>query len=259
MNELKIFAYEDEMVRTVKKDGELWFVAKDVAEILGYRSAPDMTRSLDEDEMVSTQIVRRNGEHGNPNVTIISESGLYHAIFQSRKEEARAFRKWVTSEVLPQIRKTGSYGTQKSETEILGEQLLAVLDKTAEMFDKGMLEKGEVSSIVALLVNDKGRRRFKKKNDDNEFVLSKERLDEVAAFCDKFCDISGKSLDSVKLTDLYGVYKRVANERVMKRFLFKNAISELYDTVQFSAQTPRGENVLCVRGMSLKQNYWELI
>lgn len=91
--------------------GEPWFIASDVAEILGYRDAANMTRMLDDDE-ADTHIVRIRSENGveqDREMTIISESGLYACILKSRRPEAGAFRKWVTAEVLPSIRKTGKY------------------------------------------------------------------------------------------------------------------------------------------------------
>ena len=95
-------------VRTVLVNDEPWFVASDVAKILGIGGANDMTKHLDDDEVGSTTI-SRSTSGGNPNVGIISESGLYHAIFHSRKAAAKKFRRWVTSEVLPAIRKTGNF------------------------------------------------------------------------------------------------------------------------------------------------------
>lgn len=106
MTDLTIFAYESTAVRTVILGDEPWFAASDIARILGYRNAPDMTRNLDEDEK-GTQIVRTLG--GEQELSVVSESGLYAAIFKSRRAEARKFRKWVTAEVLPAIRKTGHY------------------------------------------------------------------------------------------------------------------------------------------------------
>lgn len=106
MTDLTIFAYESSAVRTVVQDGEPWFAATDVAKILGYRNAPDMVRNLEDDEK-GTQIVRTLG--GDQELLTISESGMYAAIFKSRRAEARKFRKWVTAEVLPSIRKTGAY------------------------------------------------------------------------------------------------------------------------------------------------------
>lgn len=108
---LSTFKFESREVRAVTVDGAPWFVATDVATVLDYRNAPDMTRSLDADE-AATHTVRSRSDNGveqSREVTIINESGLYSAILKSRKPEAKAFKKWVTSEVLPSIRKTGSY------------------------------------------------------------------------------------------------------------------------------------------------------
>ena len=101
-----LFNFDGLPVRSLRIKGEPWFVAADLASVLEYRNAPDMTRSLDDDEK-GTQIVRTPG--GDQEMTIISESGLYAAILKSRKPEARQFRRWVTGEVLPSIRKTGGY------------------------------------------------------------------------------------------------------------------------------------------------------
>lgn len=94
-------------VRTVMQKNEPWFVAKDVALILGFKQANDMTKRLDEDEKGRTISPTLRGSQ---KVQIINESGLYHAIFMSRKTEAKTFRRWVTEEVLPAIRRTGSFG-----------------------------------------------------------------------------------------------------------------------------------------------------
>lgn len=96
-------------VRVVVIDGEPWFVAADVATGIGYRSAYDMIRNVEEDEM-GAQIVRTPG--GDQQMRVINESGLYSAIIKSRKPEAKRFKKWVTGTVLPSIRKTGGYGRQ---------------------------------------------------------------------------------------------------------------------------------------------------
>ncbi len=100
------FSFSTQALRVVMIDSEPWFVAADVADALAYRNAPDMTRNLDDDEK-GTQIVRTPG--GEQEMTVINESGLYACILKSRKPEAKKFKKWVTSEVLPAIRKTGRY------------------------------------------------------------------------------------------------------------------------------------------------------
>ena len=105
-SQLTPFNFNQTAVRVINRDGEAWFVAQDVSNALEYSTAKDMVRCLDDDEK-DGHIVPTLG--GNQKMLIISESGLYHALFKSRKKEAQAFRRWVTSEVLPSIRKTGTY------------------------------------------------------------------------------------------------------------------------------------------------------
>lgn len=100
------FEFEGAAVRVVKIDGEPWFVAKDVADVLGYRATNDLTKWMDEDER-GAKTVRTPS--GNQEMTIINESGLYSAILKSRKPGAKRFKKWVTGTVLPAIRKDGAY------------------------------------------------------------------------------------------------------------------------------------------------------
>lgn len=107
MNALQSFQFHTHQLNVIVDDqGEPWFIAKHVAEILEYSDAEAMTRKLDADEIQNLQIVG----FGNRGVNLINESGLYSAILTSQKLAAKAFKKWVTSEVLPSIRKTGSFG-----------------------------------------------------------------------------------------------------------------------------------------------------
>lgn len=96
------YQFDENAVRIVMIADEPWFVANDVAKVLGYRMASDMTRNLDDDER-GTHIVRTPS--ADQEMNIISESGLYAAILKSRKAEARRFRKWVTGDVLPSLRR----------------------------------------------------------------------------------------------------------------------------------------------------------
>lgn len=102
--ELQLFEFTGKDIRSYEKDGQIWFVAKDVADILGYSGTEAMTRRLDEDESMSYKLSGMN-----MNSILINESGLYNAIFGSTKQGAKTFKRWVTSEVLPSIRKTGEY------------------------------------------------------------------------------------------------------------------------------------------------------
>lgn len=104
-----IFNFRSTEVRTVTIDGEPWFVLSDVVDVLGFSRSRDAARMLDDDEK-GAHIVRTPG--GDQEAIVISESGVYTLALRSRKPEAKPFRKWVTSEVLPAIRKTGQYVAQ---------------------------------------------------------------------------------------------------------------------------------------------------
>ena len=106
LSETQAFDFNAKQVRVLSRDGSPWFVAKDVCDVLGISKYRDATARLDEDERGSVLLDTLGGQQ---RVSAVSESGLYALIFQSRKAEAKAFRKWVTATVLPAIRKTGSY------------------------------------------------------------------------------------------------------------------------------------------------------
>ena len=103
-------------MRTVEKDGEAWFVAKDVCDILKIANARDALKSLDDDEkMTVSQTYSHSGQRGGAQfMTFVNEPGMYKLIFRSKKPEAKQFTRWVTHEVLPSIRKSGMYLTDKA-------------------------------------------------------------------------------------------------------------------------------------------------
>jgi anti-repressor protein len=107
---LEVFTEGDWSVRSVLVDGEPWFVAADVARALGYAVARDAVRMLDDDEKGAHSVLTPGGEQ---NMTIITEGGLYSLVLRSQVDGAKAFRRWVTHTVLPQIRRTGSYQPQE--------------------------------------------------------------------------------------------------------------------------------------------------
>lgn len=120
-NEIVPFGYDDQLVRTVVIDGMPWFVAKDVCAALGISKYRDAIASLDEDEGC---LVKADTLGGVQEMSAINESGLYTLIMRSNKPEAKRFRKWVTSEVLPSIRATGQYTMPQ-----LVENRLAAMEK----------------------------------------------------------------------------------------------------------------------------------
>lgn len=106
MSNIVPFNFGDELVRVVMLFDDPWWVAGDIAKVLGYARAPDMVRNLDDDEK-GVHILHTLG--GEQEFTIISESGVYAAVLKSRRPEAKVFRKWVTGTVLPELRRTGTY------------------------------------------------------------------------------------------------------------------------------------------------------
>lgn len=125
-NDIQVFNFGPREVRVIEKNGEPWFVAADVCEILELTNPTEALKALDDDEKNTLRI--SEGIRGNPNMNIISESGLYTLIMRCNKPGARVFRKWVTAEVIPSIRKHGAYMTpQKLEEVLLNPDLLIKL------------------------------------------------------------------------------------------------------------------------------------
>ncbi|RLY76399.1 phage antirepressor, partial [Staphylococcus hominis] len=109
MNNIKTFNFEDLPVRTTTVDNEPYFVGNDVAQILGYEDYRGaINKKVDSEDKLRSQIDHAGQKR---NVTLINESGLYSLIFSSKLESAKRFKRWVTSEVLPAIRKHGIYAT----------------------------------------------------------------------------------------------------------------------------------------------------
>lgn len=112
MEELRTWNFEDHEVRTVEIDGEPWFVGKDVATVLGYQNGSKaLSDHVDEEDKLNNESLSSLGQRGG---WLINESGLYSLILSSKLPNAKAFKRWVTSEVLPSIRKTGSYTYQRA-------------------------------------------------------------------------------------------------------------------------------------------------
>ena len=126
MNDLQVFNNSEfGNIRATEVNGEVMFVGKDIAEILEYANTAKAIRDHVDDEDKST-VVLHDGTSGNPNMVIINESGVYTLIFGSKLPNAKKFKHWVTSEVLPSIRKTGSYNLPGTYKEALQQLLLQV-------------------------------------------------------------------------------------------------------------------------------------
>ena len=145
-NTLSVFDFEGSTVRVITDEsGEPWFVASDLAKILGYRMASDMTRRLDDDEK-GTRSVRTPS--GVQQMTIITEAGLYVAILGSKVEGAQRFKRWVTHEVLPAIRKTGMYATPDTVDRILDnpDVMIGILQRYKEAKEENTRQAAQLEA-----------------------------------------------------------------------------------------------------------------
>lgn len=161
MNTPQIFNFEQNEVRTILVNDEPYFVGKDVAEILGYERADNAIRNHVDDEDKLTHQISASGQ--NRNMTIINESGLYSLILKSKLPSAKKFKRWVTSEVLPQIRKHGMYATdellnnpdllievatklkEEKTLRLIAEQRVNELQPKADYYDRILNNKGLVT------------------------------------------------------------------------------------------------------------------
>ena len=117
-------------VRAIMRDGEPWFVAADICKALEIGNPSQVLVRLEDDEKMNTLISNEGNRRGNPKMTVVNESGLYALIFGSRKPEAKVFKRWVTHEVLPTIRKTGGYVQAGREEEFIERYFPAFSDET---------------------------------------------------------------------------------------------------------------------------------
>lgn len=123
---VQLFKFEDAEVRVVMVGGEPWWIAMDVADALGYSDAFEMTKRLDSDEKQNLQIAG----FGNRGAAVVNEPGIYEAIIGSQKPTAKRFKKWLKTEVLPSIRKTGGYQQRPmSHLEIVAANAMALVEQ----------------------------------------------------------------------------------------------------------------------------------
>ena len=121
INELQVFSYEGSEIRTVQLGGEPWWVLKDICDVLEISNPSMIADRLDDDEKAKVDPKQYLGSRSNEPATVISESGLYNVILLSRKPEAKKFKRWITHEVLPTIRKHGAYVTSAKLEEMISD------------------------------------------------------------------------------------------------------------------------------------------
>lgn len=139
------FNASNQQVRTITIDSEPYFVAKDVCDILSLSDVSMAVSRLDDDEKL-TQALLVSGQKRQ--MWCVNESGLYHLIFQSRKPEAKAFRKWVTAEVLPTLRRTGRYEVKPRRWSQRYERSKEFLDLRSEPYEQKMLNGYAVRVVI---------------------------------------------------------------------------------------------------------------
>ena len=159
MNELQVFKNEEfGEIRTVEQGGDTWFIANDVCRALELDNSRQALSRLDEDEK---DVTLNDTLGGMQTMAIINESGLYSLVLSSRKPEAKAFKRWITHEVLPAIRRTGSYSNQPTGGKLLAmavleaQKLLEAKDEEiARMKPKEIFADSVASSHSTILIGE---------------------------------------------------------------------------------------------------------
>ena len=152
MKELQNFNFSGQDVRIITINGEPWFVGKDVADILEYSDTQAMTRRLDDEDFMTDKLSGMNMKS-----TLINESGLYTAILGSKKTEAKRFKRWITSEVLPTIRKHGAYNAKVPTTQRELVQLaLSANEETNQRIDVIENKIHDIEENKLITTEDKG-------------------------------------------------------------------------------------------------------
>lgn len=194
MNELQIFQNpEFGEVRTVSIDGEPWFVGKDVADILGYSNSRDAFARHVDDEDKTSVVIPDTGSNYKSKATLINESGLYSLVLSSKLPTAKKFKRWVTSEVLPTIRKTGGYQVN----ELTGRELMAKALLEAQAV---LAEKDTTIAKQSQLIGE-----LKPKADYTDRILNSKSLVSITQIAKDY-GLSGKAMNG-KLHELGIIYK----------------------------------------------------
>ncbi|MHB1681489.1 MAG: phage antirepressor [Bacilli bacterium] len=140
------FVFEDTRVRVVMIDGQPWFVAKDATDILALGNITEALKRLDEDEFSSTEVVDSIGR--KQQTQIVNEAGLYVLILGSRKPQAKTFRRWITHDVLPSIRQTGSYALPQAPQPQLPSSFLEALEMLVVQVKETIRLEGVVDELA---------------------------------------------------------------------------------------------------------------
>ena len=218
MQDLQIFNFEDLPVRTLTVDEEPYFVGKDVADILGYsNSRKALLDHVDEEDKLTSRIVTAGQ---NRNQTIINESGLYSLIFSSKLESAKRFKRWVTSEVLPQLRRTGTYSINPTIQELANnpELIKMLVEQIARLNDSTTNQSEDLAYLKQAVTG--------------EYVTPQDIVAikyAITSKAEKFVEGLGVqlSLDDVMTGDVYELAKENKRQEQQKNYHIGKAKSRL--------------------------------
>ena len=132
MNNVQEFLYENSPIRMIESNGETWWVLKDICKLLSIENHKNITKRLEEDEVGTFELPHPQSKEKKLEMLCVNESGLYSVILRSDKPEAKAFRRWITHEILPEIHRTGEYNA--ISTEILEDSSLTAASKTIFLY-----------------------------------------------------------------------------------------------------------------------------
>lgn len=132
MNNVQEFLYENSPIRMIENNGETWWVLKDICKLLSIENHKNITKRLEEDEVGTFELPHPQSKEKKLEMLCVNESGLYSVILRSDKPEAKAFRRWITHEILPEIHRTGGYNA--ISTEILEDSSLTAASKTIFLY-----------------------------------------------------------------------------------------------------------------------------
>ena len=132
MNNVQEFLYENSPIRMIESNGETWWVLKDICKLLSIENHKNITKRLEEDEVGTFELPHPQSKEKKLEMLCVNESGLYSVILRSDKPDAKAFRRWITHEILPEIHRTGGYNAISAE--ILEDSSLTAASKTIFMY-----------------------------------------------------------------------------------------------------------------------------
>lgn len=263
---VKTWGFGDQLIRTVKLNEEPWFVGKDVTNALGYQNTNKALNDHVDNE--DKGVVKISTLGGMQNAVVINESGIYSLIFNSKLETARQFKRWVTSEVLPAIRKTGSYTKSTNEAEraqrylhqtnantqglhaesgIIGQQI-RLLDRVERLADRGLIKKESFLSVVEAF-NARARTLEPLVNIREKEI---EENSKILAFVSERLYVTGSDTDYLDADMLYVLYMDNTDGELVKSLTFKTRMEALFPNVRYAMKEDHGILEQVVYGVRLK-------